>query len=75
MRITDLRAGMRVVCVDNNDAEGIVLKFETYVVREVSHRGALVKLVGVHETLASNRFVPAGSPMSSGEMDVTYASN
>lgn len=53
-----IQCGETVMCRDNQDVETLVKKNEFYLVKEVSHRGALLKVAGVPATLAATRFTP-----------------
>ena len=55
---TRIREGMMVVCTDNEHVEALLTKHKPYIVREVSHRGALLTVQGITATLASSRFAP-----------------
>jgi hypothetical protein len=68
-----IKPGMFVVCVDDENVESLVRKGQAYPVREVSHRGALVKLQGVAPSLASVRFEPVTSTPP--PMELVNASN
>lgn len=57
----NLKCGMTVVCQDDENVESLVKRDHLYVVREISHRGALIKLRGVDVSLASCRFTPVQS--------------
>ena len=71
---TAFTTGLTVFCLDNENVEGLVQKNVPYLVREVSHRGALIKVEGVSVLLASSRFVPANEVPSS-PIEVANAGN
>jgi hypothetical protein len=51
--------GMAVLCLDNTEVENVVTKNSLYIVKEVSHRGALIQVEGVNTMLAASRFTPS----------------
>jgi hypothetical protein len=57
----DLFIGMKLVCIDDTGLHGILRIGQSYQVKEVSHRGALIRVWGVPMLVASNRFTPAGT--------------
>lgn len=68
------RAGMAVVCLDNENIESLVKENDVCIVRDVSHRGVLIKIEGVPFSLASSRFVLATAPPSN-PMELRNANN
>lgn len=68
------KSGMIVVCTDDENVESLVQKHQTYIVAEVQHRGALIKVKGVRASLASTRFIPAND-IPSTPMELSNASN
>lgn len=67
----NIQNGQTVVCTDNQNVETLVKQNQVYVVNQVSHRGALVKVEGVPALLAATRFIPAIPPKTPLEV-VTY---
>ena len=68
------QTGMRVTCIDDQDVESLVQKNKFYVVRSVSHRGALVRVQGVPASLASNRFALVTSSPATPALELINAS-
>lgn len=64
-----LEAEMRVICIDNENLEHVLTKYEVYVVASTSHRGAVVQVKGLPLALAASRFKPAkGTPSMMSEL-------